>query len=381
MKRHILLCLLLIFACSLLPAFDFGLVLDQTVDYSGFGNDTAFLYKGILVPRVSGLFGENGAFIFSAGLNYQNDPWALAPELLHTEISWRLGITDFRMGRMDYSDPLGYVATGLFDGMRISFDTPAGLFSVGGWYTGLLLKSRVNIEMTEDEWTLNNSPINYSDFVNTYFAPRRVLAALDWEHPGLAERILTKFSAIGQFDLSGEDLNSHYLLGKMTIPIGAFAFELGGCFELIQYRGNLDTAFAAEAGFSWKGAMQGLHLMGRYASGETDSMAAFLPVTSNLHGFVWKPKLSGLSVISLDYTARFHRTFAFGLSPNYYMFNGSGFDKRLLGGEAFAALYWSPVSDISINLGGGAFMPSLGNVAPDEKIFWRVELNMIISIF
>ena len=381
MKKHILLCSLFFVLCSLLPAYDLGLVLDQNADYSGLGNDTTFMYKGILIPRVSGLFGETGAFIVSAGVNYQSNPWAVAPELLQTEISWRLGLTDFSLGRMAYSDPLGYVASGLFDGMRISFDTPAGLFSAGGWYTGLLFKSRANIEMTEDEWTLNNSPLNYSDFVNTYFAPRRVLAALDWEHPGLAERVLAKFSLLGQFDLSGEDLHSQYLIGKLTIPIGVFAFDLGGCFELIQHTGTMNTAFAAEAGFSWNGILQGLRVMGRYTSGESDSMAAFLPFTTNVYGYVWKPKLSGLSVLSLDYIARFHRTFAFGFSPNYYMYNGSGFDKRLLGGEAFAALYWSPVSDISINLGGGAFLPSLGNVAPDEKVFWRVELNMIISIF
>jgi len=41
---------------------------------------------------------------------------------------------------------------------------------------------------------------------------------------------------------------------------------------------------------------------------------------------------------------------------------------------------WSPASDLQINLGGGIFLPSLGNVAPNEKNFWRIEINAIFSL-
>jgi hypothetical protein len=89
-------------------------------------------------------------------------------------------------------------------------------------------------------------------------------------------------------------------------------------------------------------------------------------------------------MISMNYTARLHEVFSVGLYPAYFMLNDSESikkDKRMLGGEIFGALYWSPAPDISINLGGGAFLASLGNIVPDEKTYWRVELNIVLSLF
>ena len=63
-----------IFAPALF-AYDIGLVLDQNMAYSGAGDESNFEFNGILVPRVSGLLGDNGEFFVSGGLNYQNDPW------------------------------------------------------------------------------------------------------------------------------------------------------------------------------------------------------------------------------------------------------------------------------------------------------------------
>jgi hypothetical protein len=88
-------------------------------------------------------------------------------------------------------------------------------------------------------------------------------------------------------------------------------------------------------------------------------------------------------MLSMNYTARLHETFSVGFYPAYFMLNDSESvkGKRMLGGEIFGALYWNPAPDIGINLGGGAFLPSLGNVAPDEKTYWRVELNVVLSLF
>ena len=60
---------------SLLIAFDFGLVLDQSIGVGGTGNDSDFDYSGLIVPRVSGLIGDNGDFYISAGaeIDYKED--------------------------------------------------------------------------------------------------------------------------------------------------------------------------------------------------------------------------------------------------------------------------------------------------------------------
>jgi hypothetical protein len=111
-------------------------------------------------------------------------------------------------------------------------------------------------------------------------------------------------------------------------------------------------------------------------------MAAFLPVTTNAYGQIYAVKLSGLSMVSLDYTARLHRTFAIGLTPSYFFLSDfKNFSGNLLGAEFFAVFNWSPLPDINVNLGGGVFLPSLGNVTPDGKILWRVELNLVLSLF
>jgi len=363
-------------------AIDVGVVLDQNAKYSNADDDTAFDYDGIAIPRITGLVGDTGDFYISAGFSYMNNPWSFVPELLRTDINWSFGGMDLTVGRMVYDDPLGYIASGLFDGARFSYNTNTGTFSIGAWYTGLLYKKRANIEMTENENMAINTDLYYGDFANTYFAPRRVLAALDWEYKGLLEKAITNLSLLGQFDLTEEKLNSQYFAGKIIIPYGAFSFILGGCFELIEANDETNSAFAAQAAVEWRHPVHYLALGAKYASGKTGSLSAFLPLTTNTLGHILEPKLSGLTMISLDYTARLNDIYSVGVFPAYFMLNGSDSGgKNRLGAEIFAAFYYSPMPDISINLGAGAFLPSLGNVTPDEKASWRVELNVVISLY
>jgi len=367
---------------SPLFALDVGVVLNQKAEYSGTDNETEFSYTGVVIPRITGLVGDAGDFYVSAGLNFQNGPWAFIPELLRTDFNFQTGNIYLTIGRMSYDDPLGYIASGLFDGARFSYHANIGMFSAGAWYTGLLYKKRANIEMTENENMAINTDLDYGDFANTYFAPRRFLAAVDWEHNGLWEKAIAKLSLLGQFDLTEEKLNSQYFAGKIIIPYGTFGFNLGGCFELIEANDKTGSAFAAEAAVEWRHPIHYISLGAKYASGKSDSSPEFLPLTTVTQGHILEPKLSSLTMISLDYIARLDETYSAGLFPAYFMLNGSeNADKNLLGAEIYAAFYWSPIPDISINLGAGAFLPSLGNVSPDEKANWRVELNIVISLY
>ena len=390
LKRTIL-TLLFAFCYSLFAsriwAFDVGLMLDQNAYYSGVESDIAFAYKGVAIPRLSGLMGNIGEFYISAGINYQYNPWGFVPELLRTELSFSGNGLELSLGRMSYSDPLGFIASGLLDGGRFSFNTKAGTFSLGAWYTGLIYKKRITIEMTEDEANSNKATLNYGDFFGSYFAPRRVLIAFDWEHQGLGERVFARFSFLGQVDFTGAELNSQYLIGKMIVPFEIFSAGFGGCFELIENSENRGMASALELELAWKTASQGLSLLVRYSSAKSGSLAMFLPVTTNAQGQILAAKLSGLSMASLDYTARLHRTFTIGFTPSFFFRNdfnnayGNTSGKFFMGAEFFGAFYWNPLPDISVNLGGGAFLPSLRNDTPDGKTFWKVELNLVLSLF
>ena len=360
--------LMILFSFPHLWAQDFGLIFDQT---AGFGNGK-FDYEGTLIPRYSTFLGEDGEFYISGGIKVEglNGSITFIPELLRTELSWHFDIGDLKAGRIYYSAPLPFIVEGLFDGARFSLDTAMGSFSIGAMYTGLLYKKQVNITMTEKELLSNSSKLDYGNFANTYFAPQRLISAVGWEYPNLLDIVRVRLALLGQFDLSGEKLNSQYLAARFTMPVETFVVDLGGCLEAIEDSSDPRVEFAGEFGIGRMlpvFAQSQISLLGRFSSG------AFQPVTTMPQGDVYKKRLSGLSMISLDYTARFDRYVSAGLSFSFFADSGDS----SLGNELFGKLYWSPASDLWLNLGGGVFIPYTGNVG----ILWRLELNAVFSIY
>jgi hypothetical protein len=396
------LCSLFIANCPSLFAWDFGLAFNQNLGVSGYGSDSGFRYSGSLVPRVSGLAGEESDYYVSAGVEAAYlDGLAFIPELLRTEFTFRSGALAVKAGRMYHSDPLGLIASGLFDGARVSYDSPFGSFYAGAWYTGLLYKKRTVIEMTAADYEQTNSPLNTDDYANTYFAPKRMVAGLGWEHLSLGGETSASAALLVQFDFTGEALNSQYIAGKVILPVKAFgggfsygfSLDLGACLQLIQQSGDFGTGFAAELGFSFVppiGPNSKLSLLARYASG--GNAFAFLPVTTIGQGNILGAKLSGISMLSADYSAQLCNTLQAGISSSYFIRNdlktysgyplpegdGKGY---FLGNEFFARLLWSPFSDIQVNLGGGIFLPSMGDAGPRAENSWRVELNAILYLY
>ena len=398
-KLHTLFfCAILIFSAMTLRAADFGLVLDTAPAFSGQGTESNFDFTGILVPRFSAPLGDNAQLYISMGVKIQKDPWIVVPELLRTEVSFGFESGELKLGRMYYQDPLALVAQGLFDGASGAFDTNAGTFSAGVWYTGFLYKKRTEISMTGKELEALYSEVDYQRFSGTYFAPRRIFAVLGWEHPSLTDFLRLQLHLMGQFDLAGSGgtgasrLHSQYAVLKASMFWESFALDFGGCFELIQDGGSFGIGLAGELGAAWflpTGIEDRLSFLGRFSSGgfENSSMNAFLPLTNNYQGEVLKGKFSALSMLSLAYLARLHKTLSINISSSYFIrsdqatftrFEGDGW---LLGNEFFTRLVFSPVSDVRFNLGGGVFLPGMGNVSPDSGALWRIELNVIMSLY
>jgi hypothetical protein len=361
----------------------------------GIGANGAFDFSGILIPMFSVPLGDTGEVFISAGagIDYQNESWSVIPELLRTEFSTRFNNFEFRLGRTQYTDPLGFIADGLFDGARLSLDTAElGSFSFGTMFTGLLSKKRIKITMTREEFESFYAETDYSDFTNTYFAPRRLISSLDWDHPGLWEIVRAKAAFISQFDLGDTGLHSQYLAVKFTLPVKTFVFNLGGCLEFIEDNGETGLGMAGEFSVSCNlpGAVEDkISFTGRFSSGTTENgvVAAFLPITTAGQGDVLKAKLSGLSTLSLDYLVRLHKSFSAGLSVSEFIrsdlatYSNYGSEGYFLGNEFFGRLIWSPVSDVQINMGGGVFLPVLGDVSPRSDPLWRVEINVILALY
>ena len=398
MKNKLRACIL---ALILLPAFtlaamDIGILLDQGISYD---QAEQVQYSCTLIPWFSSPIRESSDLYISAGVTvlYEFEEWHIIPELLRTELTLRMEENgDIHIGRIPYADPLGFVAGGLFDGVRYIRDLADGsVFGAGIWYTGLLYKKNANITMTEDDLGKYNAPVDYDNFADTYFAPRRLIAAVDWEHPGIREVIRLRMAFIGQFDLSGGESLYHtqYLIAKAVIPVNSFVFELGGTVGLAQNAGNFQVSFAGEAGIAWMLPTQindRLMFLGRFSSGTVnDTFVAFVPVTTEPQGGVLKTKLSGISMLRLDYTARLHQTFSFCLQSSYFVRSDlqdivglpSGPTGYFLGNEFYGFVKWSPVSDIQITIGGGAFLPSLGNVDKKGGTLWSADLSVVLALF
>ena len=401
-KTFKLFCALLILLPGLSAAFDFGVILDQNLSYIDFGGNANTEYTGSLLPRFLAPVGDNGLIYVSAGINmeYVQGSWRFVPELLRTEFTLFLRNSDLTAGRMFYSDPLGFIATGLFDGARFSFDTPMGTFSAGAWYTGFLYKRRASITMNDRELELFHEELDFNDFANTYFAPRRFITAMEWEnpnieHPNLGTTALRgRVALMCQFDFTGQGLHSQYLTGRLSVPLNAFLLDFGGSLSFIQDSGNFAAAIAAEFGTSWTLPVDfgnRLSLLFRYTGQTSGHMRSFLPITTISQGSVLRARASGLTMISLDYLARLNRTFVMNLQSSYFIRNDfetyRGFwflnaDRgRFLGNEFFGQFFWSPVSDMTMNFGAGVFLPSWGNAVHNPVNLWRVEINLVFSLF
>ena len=398
MKKLALLFFLIPFCAGLAAAFDFGVVLDQTVGAGGIDDETDVDYSGSLIPWFSSPLGDLGDVFISAGLTagYEHEEGSFVPELLRAEFSLRFNrALRLRMGRLSYADPLNFVVDGLFDGAQVSYNTMMGTFNAAFLYSGLLYKKTTRIIMTGED------ALSYYDN-DVYAGSRRLLITAGWEHPALME--LMRLSAVftGQFDLNDRDTayNSEYLTLKASIPHKRFVFELGGAVQWEQYADETGIAFAGEIGASWEPPapfQSQIAFNGRFASGRPESgpIVAFVPVTIMDHGDVLKAGLSGLSALKLDYTARIVRELSINLAMTYfvrsdkgtYMGYPAGFsaegdnDGFSLGGELFGRVMWSPVSDLRLNAGGGVFLPGMGDIAPDAEPMWRMELNLILSLY
>ena len=413
--------MLIILHVFTLSAVDFGLMSNQifSVDGKGTDGDSArdgLAYSATLNPWLTAPLGPSsggfGKLYLSAAVTadyaHSTEEWTFIPELLRTEAVFRMaGMMEISAGRMFYSDSLGFVANGLFDGVRFSLDLRnKGIFGAGIWYTGLLYKETTEITMTGEDMFAFSKVLDYSDFTNTYFASRRLLAALDWDNPNLAEWLGLQIALISQTDLTGNKnrYHSQYLTAKATIPAGNFVFGLGICAELSEYLPDssfedsdtqVKVGLAGELELGWMlpatSIQDQLTLAGRFSSGtvKNSTFGAFVPVTTHAQGDILQAKLSGLSAIMLNYLARLNRNFSVFLGGTYFILSDKGTyegypagkEGYFLGSEFFGRLIWSPVSDLMINLGGGVFLPSLGNAGSKENPLWRMELSVTLMIY
>jgi len=383
-----------------LYAFDFGLVFSQDAEIKAptFNfNEADTDISGVLLPRFTMLLGTTGDLYISAAVKYEINPFLIIPELTRTDASFNFGYANIRIGRMLYRDPLGIIADGLFDGAQVTLITRGGNIRAGGWYTGFLYKERAAITMTDNELKSSYAKVDYNDFSNTYFAPPRILAALEYDHPAIGGFLGLKTSVIGQFDLGEDKLNSQYFTVDISLAGKSLILDLGGCLELIEYNSKVTPAYAADVGLTFilpTVLEKHITLSGRYSSGVSDdeSIGAFLPLTTIPQGELTEAKLSGLTLLSADFTGRLTKSLSANMAFTYFIRNDLGTYRyypvtnidsngHFLGAEIFGRLIWTVSTGVRLNLGTGVFLPNFGDAAPDADVLWGAKLNLAISIY
>jgi len=393
-------------------AADFSFAINQYAGIDGQGKekkDINFDYQANFIPGFSHYFNDSCEIFLSAGIMLGwEEKFKWVPELLRAEFSWHKNNLGIRVGRINYADPIGIIASGLFDGMSFSYTSMIGTISLGAWYTGLLYKKTANISMNSRDYNSYVTPFDYNDFKNTYFASRRLLASFDWEHPSIGNFMRLKAAVTAQVDLSPkneEKYHSQYFTFKAVIPIKLFDFEFGGSVGLAQKKGaadakpdNKETGVSLLGNFGVLCRLPSVYnsyisLTGSYLSGKMDNLMVFKPLSNKSYGNILKIKLLGISLLSLDYTAQFIPAIGFGVGASLfirndldtfkaYPVNAENNEGNFLGTEFYTRLVWSPFTDLQFNLGGGIFLPALGNAAaPKEKPLWLAEISINFALY
>jgi hypothetical protein len=412
----------LFFACLALPpvrALDFGLVINQAGEYTNTsslstgnssGQEETANYTGTYSPWISGEAAD-GALKFSASAKlttaYENKEWKYEPllfEMGSSGLSWRSSPTLFlEAGRLRFMEPSGFVAAGLFDGLSGNFTAGGVRFSLGALYTGLLYKETAKIMMTAGDAERYALPLDYADG-DSYFASRRILLSGGAEFPALTRKITLNLNGLAQFDVNGKSaigggdssLHSQYLTVKPGFrPVESLYMSGTMVAALAENQaGDIRAHFAAAAGTDWEtpGALPDMvQAEIRWSSGKVnDTVGAFTPLTTISQGEVFTPGLPGLMTIRGKYTVRPGDGLSVSAGGTYFFrtdgetLTGADYPSssaRALGGELYGLLIWSPLPDVILTAGGGAFFPQWGDVfEPEAPVRWKVRTALMLSL-
>jgi hypothetical protein len=348
---------------------------------------------------------ENLDLYFSGSLavKYENETWKAVPELSRFMVSWRpLPVLGIDAGRIRFADSNGVLAAGLFDGLAGAYTLGSTRLRLGAYYTGLLYKDTADIFMSPGDTADYAKKLDYGDFGGTYFASRRVLAALGWEAPALGGSPHgLSLQGLAQFDVNDRDekIHTQYLSARFLFsPVPAFDLSLGGIMGFAETTGpagpaDTEISFALPAGVSWAppSSLPDMVSLGfRWGSGRiSERVGPFRPVTALAQGNVLDAGLGGLMVINGGYTLSPADSLSLSLEGRYFLRSDvetytnaclKGGGEKALGAEVYGSITWVPMVDISVTAGGGAFFPGAGNALDSgAPVLWKAALALMVS--
>ncbi|MDR2717860.1 MAG: hypothetical protein LBB89_07350 [Treponema sp.] len=396
MKKTALVFILSTLCAGAVFSIDFRLLLDNNIE----AENSYFSYTSAFIPWFSWSDGQGMSAYLSGILSLKynkyeddisdNDGWrepVLLPELGRFSFTYRSSQRySIEAGRVEYADALGQTACGLFDGIRFQAATPACRVTAGAFYTGLLYKETAKILMTA------NDAVEYVQAVEDfsgYCASKRLLAFGRVDIP-LMEYHNLSFETFAQFDLNGNEEKLHSQYAQAAVEIftpqnirisGGFVFE-----TMENEDGDFTASFAALASVDTDlpGSLNdNLNLTAKYSGGPmNETFAAFVPLTTVTQGMVFSGTFSGLWMAKINYAVRLLPSLFAEANAGYFgrTYSETGSDGSLYGGEFWASLSWQPLEDIRATLGGGVFVPAMGNSnSYGTDTLWKINVGLLLA--
>lgn len=226
-----------------------------------------------------------------------------------------------KLGRINYSDPLGVIANGLFDGIEFSRSS----LQVGAFYTGFRNKKTANIMM---------SPDDLLDYGNDeiQFAPQRIIGSLQFKVLDNGYDSYFLLGGLAQYDLrETSPLNTYYALMKIHMAGNYFSIDGGASVSFLKTGDDpYKLGVAASVDFIRRlGGMSLTYGLQWFSGTIGNSITPFVPVTRDFasphsswtlssdtgaqdlnSGFpsLWVPKISTSlrisNAVSLDMSSR-----------------------------------------------------------------------------
>ena len=416
MRRSLLITLFLPLALVPVVAQDYGGSFGNTTEFTlpfdgdpalGQGNRLALFARGALTEeieafarfryeyRLDAVFGDDAD---TAVDWWQGDLDAL---YLRGRFSTPTGagavLTDAQLGRFVLREFSGALLRERLDGVRVSYQTPLLDFTLGGGYTGLLMKESSNLLLSEADVTDDAD-------ADVYLAPPRLVGMMAFSFPDVAPDQSLDLAFILQYDARDPDdlsedqglVHTGYLGGGFSGPLGPTLFyDAYGYFGVgsvptddggfLTYRSLRSYLAGVNFQYFFPEAAESILSFGYlYSSGDkdhgsfydgntVDNSTMFIGLTPPNLGVVFSPRLGNLMVTSLGYSAKPLKELQTALSvlgffrPTTGVVSEVGInpasDSLYLGTEVDLALNFRPFSDLGMSLRNGVFFPNTGGEA------------------
>ena len=241
------------------------------------------------------------------------------------------------LGRIYFSDPVGYIVDGIFDGMTFSLSSLTG----GVYYSGLIYKETAKITMD------NNEFLDYDDD-DIKFAPSRLIGSLEW-YIGNYYNFNMVLAGLAQFDLrdTPKRLNSQYITGTFRFYSNSIFFDAGiaaGFLKTGEDASKFSLAFSVDLDYFIIDDIK-VYMGLRWFSGAiNETITPFVPISR----YYSKPDRTSLWLPLLGFRYRINDLVSLDVEGRCYYLEGANFtedsDWELDISLSFNSAYWSSLS-------------------------------------